>query len=61
GLGFVFRPIPWGAYTIGSRSGAASEQPRVDVQLDPRPAFWLADAPVTQAQFRAWTETDAYR
>jgi len=66
----VFRPIPPGEFWMGSRGYNESEEPRHRVRIPaPRgpdgtaleglPAFWLGETPVTQAQFRRWTKTEA--
>jgi len=72
GLAMVLRPIPAGEYWVGSRGASnRQEEPchrvvlpvprgRDDRELDGLPSFWMADAPVTVAQFERWKSTDAY-
>lgn len=68
----VFVPIPPGEFWMGSRGCGPTEEPRHLVRIPAPPvrdeqdlatipAFWMARTPVTQAQFRRWTSTDAYR
>jgi formylglycine-generating enzyme required for sulfatase activity len=71
----VFKPIPPGEFWMGSRGHKADEEPRHRVAIPAPaverlrkgdhvlsvPAFWMAQTPVTQAQFGRWTRTDEYQ
>lgn len=46
-------------FRMGSREGSSDEQPPHWVILNQ--PYWIAETPVTQQQFRAWTESQAYR
>jgi formylglycine-generating enzyme required for sulfatase activity len=56
GVEMAFRRIPKGSFRMGSRGCDASEEPihRVTISED----FWMADTPVTQAQFAIWTQAE---
>lgn len=66
GLRMVFRPMPVGAFRMGSRGYHENEQPQHEVRFvgvagrEDLPAFWLAETPVTQRQFAMWTKSKAY-
>jgi formylglycine-generating enzyme required for sulfatase activity len=52
----VFRLIPKDMFRMGSRGYYPSEEPvhQVRIQED----FWMAETPVTQAQFALWTQAE---
>ena len=52
----AFRLIPAGAFRMGSRGYDDREEPVHLVKI-PAP-FWLAETPVTQAQFALWTRAE---
>jgi formylglycine-generating enzyme required for sulfatase activity len=66
GLRMRFRAIPAGRCVMGSRGYLSSEEPQHTVVIPPIPgredgvAFWLAETPVTQRQFRVWTQSRSY-
>ena len=56
GVEMAFRLIPAGSFRMGSRGYYADEEPIHRVWI-PRP-FWMAETPVTQAQFALWTKAE---
>jgi len=56
GVEMAFRLIPSGSFRMGSRGLDAAEEPTHRVQISE--AFWMAETPVTRAQFAFWTETE---
>ena len=53
----AFRLIPAGAFRMGSRGYFSEEEPIHQVRIvDP---FWIAETPVTQAQFSLWTRAES--
>ncbi len=52
----AFRQIPAGSFEMGSRGRESDEEPvhRVQITQD----FWMAETPVTQAQFAIWTRAE---
>ncbi|MGE0144411.1 MAG: formylglycine-generating enzyme family protein [Planctomycetota bacterium] len=66
GLRIRFRAIPAGSFVMGSRGFSSFEEPQHTVIIPPIPgrtdgvAFWLAETPVTQRQFRLWTKSRSY-
>ena len=54
GVEMAFRLIPPGSFRMGSRRGDDDEEPAHLVRIT-RP-FWMAETPVTQAQFGLWTK-----
>jgi formylglycine-generating enzyme required for sulfatase activity len=52
----AFRLIPAGKFRMGSRGYNPNEEPVHEVEI-PEP-FWMAETPVTQAQFALWTEAE---
>ena len=56
GVEMAFRLIPAGDFLMGSRGYCADEEPvhRVRIVED----FWMAETPVTQAQFELWTTAE---
>ena len=52
-----FRRIEAGTFRMGSRGNYAEEEPRHTVTISRH--FHLATFPVTQGQFRAWTEAES--
>ncbi len=55
GVSMAFRCIPAGTFLMGSRGYYTREEPIHSVTLS---EFWLAETPVTQAQFALWTEAE---
>ena len=55
----AFRLIPAGSFRMGSRGYDDREEPVHLVKI-PEP-FWLAETPVTQAQFALWTRAEAIK
>jgi formylglycine-generating enzyme required for sulfatase activity len=53
GVEMAFRLIPAGEFRMGSRGYDPNEEPIHTVRI-PEP-FWMAETPVTQAQFALWT------
>ena len=49
----AFRHIPAGSFRMGSRGYYPDEEPVHEVRIPE--SFWLAETPVTQAQFALWT------
>jgi formylglycine-generating enzyme required for sulfatase activity len=66
GVRMRFRAIPAGRFVMGSRGYSSSEEPQHTVVIPPIPgrtddvAFWLAETPVTQRQFRVWAQSRDY-
>ncbi len=56
GVDMAFRLIPAGRFRMGSRGYDSTEEPVHEVVI-PEP-FWMAETPVTQAQFALWTQAD---
>jgi len=56
GVEMAFRLIPAGSFRMGSRGNHFSEEPVHRVVI-PEP-FWMAETPVTQAQFALWTKAE---
>jgi formylglycine-generating enzyme required for sulfatase activity len=56
GVEMAFRLIPAGAFRMGSRGNYPAEEPGHQVRI--AQPFWLAETPVTQAQFALWTEAE---
>ena len=56
GLEMAFRIIPAGSFRMGSRGYSADEEPIHRVRI-PRP-FWMAETPVTRAQWALWTRAE---
>lgn len=56
GLTMSFRLIPAGSFRMGSRGADSTEEPIHWVKV-PEP-FWMAETPVTQAQFAVWTQRE---
>jgi formylglycine-generating enzyme required for sulfatase activity len=56
GVKMAFRLIPAGSFRMGSRGNYPGVEPVHEVRI--AEPFWLAETPVTQAQFSVWTETD---
>jgi len=54
-----FRYIPPGRFRMGSRGNGRDEEPVHWVEITR--GYWMAETPVTQAQFGVWTESVAYR
>ena len=52
----AFRLIPAGSFRMGSRGYSPREEPIHWVTI-PEP-FWMAETPVTQAQFALWTSSE---
>jgi sulfatase modifying factor 1 len=50
----AFRLIPSGSFRMGSRGQYADEEPTHRVQI--AESFWMAETPLTQAQFGLWTQ-----
>ena len=59
GLDMGFRLIPPGTFSMGSRGYRASEEPVHRVRI--AEAFWLAETPVTQAQFALWIRAEGIK
>lgn len=55
----AFRLIPAGSFLMGSRGYEANEAPIHRVVI-PEP-FWMAETPVTQAQFAVWTVAEGIK
>ena len=58
GSAIDFRLIPAGEFPMGAKGYSDNEEPVHRVQLGR--AYYLGTYPVTQEQFRCWTETGAY-
>jgi len=58
GIEIAFRRIAVGEFTMGSRGYEVDEEPRHRVTISED--FWMAETPVTQAQFAVWTGSDDY-
>jgi formylglycine-generating enzyme required for sulfatase activity len=56
GVKMPFRLIPAGVFRMGSRGDETREEPAHLVKIEQ--PFWLAETPVTQAQFALWTESE---
>ena len=56
GIEMAFRLIPAGEFRMGSRGRYADEEPVHRVRI--AEPFWLAETPVTQAQFGLWTQAE---
>lgn len=54
GIEMAFRLIPPGRFLMGSRGLTSGEEPRHWVEIEQ--SFWMAETPVTQAQFALWTQ-----
>jgi formylglycine-generating enzyme required for sulfatase activity len=56
GATMAFRLIPAGSFRMGSRGESPDEEPIHRVRI--KEPFWLAETPVTQAQFAEWTAAE---
>ena len=57
GIEMAFRLIPAGTFRMGSRGYYADEEPVHRVRI--AEPFWMAETPVTQAQFALWTRAES--
>ena len=57
GIEMAFRLIPTGAFRMGNRGYYADEEPVHRVRI--AEPFWMAETPVTQAQFGIWTQAES--
>jgi formylglycine-generating enzyme required for sulfatase activity len=51
----AFRRIPAGSFRMGSRGNGFDEEPVHRIAIE---EFWMAETPVTQAQFAKWTHAE---
>jgi formylglycine-generating enzyme required for sulfatase activity len=56
GVEMAFRLIPAGSFRMGSRGFLGNEEPVHQVVIPE--GFWMAETPVTQAQFALWTSAE---
>ena len=56
GVEMAFRLIPAGEFLMGSRGYFPDEEPAHRVRIEH--PFWMAETPVTQAQFGVWTRAE---
>ena len=59
GVEMAFRLIPADSFRMGSRGNDPAEEPNHVVRIPND--FWMAETPVTQAQFALWTQAEGVR